>query len=49
MPVKIIKVKGGYKVKTPNMTHSKKTSKSKAMRQKRLLMAIEHGWKPRKK
>lgn len=46
MPAKITRVKGGYKVSTPNGTHAKKTSKKKAMAQKRLLNAVDHGWKP---
>jgi len=46
MPVTIKKVKGGFQVKTPNMTHAKKTTKKKAKAQKRLLNAVEHGWKP---
>lgn len=49
MPVKIIKTKGGFKVKTPNMVHAKHTTKAKAMKQARLLRAIEHGFKPRYK
>lgn len=49
MPVKITKVKSGYKVKTPNMVHAKSTTKSKAEKQAKLLRAIEHGWKPAKK
>ena len=49
MPAKISKVSGGYKVKTPNAVHAKKTTKSKAMAQARLLNAIDHGWKPTKK
>lgn len=49
MPVKITKVKKGYKVKTPNMVHAKHTTKKKAEKQERLLNAIEHGWKPSKK
>lgn len=46
MPVKIKKVKGGYKVSTPGGTKAKKTTKKKAKAQKRLLNAVEHGWKP---
>jgi hypothetical protein len=46
MPAKITKVKGGYKVSTPNGTHAKKTSKAKAEAQQRLLNGIDHGWKP---
>ena len=46
MPVKIKKVKGGYKVSTPHGTKAKKTTKKKAEAQERLLNAVEHGWKP---
>jgi len=46
MPAKITKVNGGYQVKTPNAVHAKKTTKKKAMAQKRLLNAIDHGFKP---
>lgn len=49
MPVKIIKVKGGYKVKTPKSVHAKKTTLAKAKRQANLLRAVEHGWKPTKR
>lgn len=49
MPAKISKVKGGYSVKTPNMTHAKKTTKEKAKKQQRLLNAIDHGWVPTNK
>lgn len=37
---------GGYQVSTPNMVHAKHTSLQKAMSQKRLLNAVEHGWTP---
>lgn len=47
MPVKIRKNKGGsYSVRTPNGVKAKHTTKAKAKRQKRLLNAVEHGWKP---
>ncbi|PNX51508.1 MAG: hypothetical protein BV458_11440 [Thermoplasmata archaeon M9B2D] len=46
MPVKVKKVKGGYRVSTPHGTKAKKTTKKKAEAQKRLLNAVEHGWKP---
>lgn len=49
MPAKVRKVKGGYSVSTPNRVHAKKTTKKKAESQKRLLNAIDHGWKPKKK
>jgi hypothetical protein len=48
MPVTITKTKKGYQVKTPHMVHAKHTTKAKAMKQKNLLNAIEHGWKPTK-
>lgn len=40
---------GKYQVRTPNMVHAKATTKAKAMKQTRLLNAIEHGWKPTKR
>jgi hypothetical protein len=47
MPAKIIKLKNGkFKVVTPNGTHAKSTTKAKAKAQRRLLNAIDHGWKP---
>jgi hypothetical protein len=46
MPVKIRKVKGGFRVSTPGGIKAKRTTKKKAEAQKRLLNAIEHGWKP---
>ena len=46
MPVKIQKVKGGYRVSTPKGVKAKKTTKAKAKSQQRLLNAVEHGWKP---
>lgn len=36
-------------VSTPNMVHAKSTSRAKAMKQARLLNAIEHGYKPKSK
>ena len=45
MPVKVRKV-NGYRVSTPSGTKAKRTTKKKAMRQKRLLYGIEHGWRP---
>lgn len=48
MPVSITKNQSGrYTVKTPNMTHAKGTTKEKAEKQKRLLLAIEHGFRPK--
>ena len=49
MPVKVRKVKGGYRVSTPGGVESKRTTRVKAKKQKRLLNAVEHGWKPRKR
>ena len=51
MPVKVKKVRGGYRVSTPNMVHAKKTTKEKAKSQERLLNAIKHNpkFKSRKK
>jgi hypothetical protein len=46
MPVKVKKVKGGYRVSTPNRVHAKHTTKAKAKKQQRLLNAIDHGWRP---
>jgi hypothetical protein len=46
MPATIKKVKGGYSVATPSGVHAKKTTKAKAEAQKRLLNAVDHGWKP---
>lgn len=47
MPVTIRKKKGGkYRVSTPGGVKSKGTTKKKAERQKRLINAVEHGFKP---
>ena len=47
MPAKIRKVgKGRYSVKTPGGTKAKATTKAKAEAQRRLLNAVEHGFKP---
>jgi len=45
MPVKVTKT-DGYSVRTPGGVKAKKTTKKKAEAQKRLLNAVEHGWKP---
>jgi hypothetical protein len=49
MPVKITKVGGKYRVSTPGGVRAKRTTKVKAEAQKRLLNAMEHGWKPKNK
>lgn len=47
MPVKITKKKNGkVQVSTPNGVKAKATTPAKAAAQKRLLYAVEHGWKP---
>ncbi len=46
MPIRIRKVKGGYRVSTPNRIHARRTTKAKAQSQARLLRGVEHGWKP---
>ena len=46
MPVRIRKVKGGYRVTTPHGVKAKRTTLAKARRLKRLLQGVEHGWKP---
>lgn len=46
MPVKIIKKGQKFIVKTPGGIKAKGTTKAKAEAQKRLLYAVEHGWKP---
>ena len=48
MPVKIGKVKGGYRVRTPGGVKARHTTKAKAKRQANLLRAIDHGWKPKR-
>jgi len=45
MPVTIRKV-DGYRVSTPHGVKAKSTTAAKAKSQKRLLNAVEHGWKP---
>jgi len=45
MPVTIKKV-NGYKVSTPHGVKAKNTTKKKAKSQKRLLNAVDHGWRP---
>jgi hypothetical protein len=49
MPVKISKIsKGRYKVSTPGGVKAKSTTKEKAEAQKRLINAIDKGWKSTK-
>ena len=49
MPARVNKVKGGYSVRTPNGVHAKRTTKAKATSQAKLINAIDHGFKPRKR
>lgn len=47
MPVKLRKLKSGkVQVRTPNGIKSKGSTPANAERQKHLLNAVEHGWKP---
>jgi len=47
MPVKTKSVgHGKVQVRTPGGVKAKATTPAKAARQKRLLNAVEHGWKP---
>lgn len=46
MPVKVTKHGKGYQVRTPGGVKAKHTTKAKAEAQKRLLNAVEHGFKP---
>lgn len=48
MPVKVSKLKGGYRVSTPGGVKARHTTKKKAAKQRRLLNAIEHGFVPGK-
>ena len=50
MPVKITKNKdGSVKVSTPNGVKAKHTTLEEALKQRNLLNAVDHGWKPSKK
>ena len=49
MPVKVRKVRGGYRVSTPSGVKARRTSKRKAKSQARVLNAVEHGFKPKKR
>lgn len=47
MPVRTRELKSGkVQVRTPGGVKAKATTPAKAVRQKRLLDAVEHGWKP---
>lgn len=46
VPVTERRVKGGIRVSTPGGVKAKATTPAKAAAQKRLLNAVEHGFKP---
>ena len=47
MPVHLERLPNGkVRVSTPNGVRSKATSLKRAIKQKRLLNAVEHGWNP---
>jgi hypothetical protein len=47
MPVSMTKLKSGkVRVSTPNGVKSKGSTPANAKRQRNLLNAVEHGWKP---
>jgi hypothetical protein len=46
MPVRVRKVRGGFRVSTPHGVKARRTIRRKAEAQRRLLNAIEHGWRP---
>ena len=47
MPYKIIKqMDGQYTVRSPSSIHARGTTLSNAKKQRNLLNAVEHGWKP---
>ncbi len=50
MPVTVRKLKGGkYRVATPSGVKARRTTKRRAQKLKRLLNAVDHGWKPTRK
>lgn len=46
MPYSVRKKDGGYEVRSPSGVKAKRTTKSKAKKQIRLLNAIEYGYDP---
>jgi hypothetical protein len=47
MPVSLHKLKNGkVKVTTPNGTKAKGTTMAKAKKQRNLINAVDHGWRP---
>lgn len=50
MPVSVKSLGGArYQVRTPRGVKAKSTTLAKAEAQRRLLNAVEHGWKPTKR
>ena len=49
MPVRITKVRGGYRVSTPSGVKARRTTLARAQGQARLLRAVDRGWKPTKR
>lgn len=45
-PVKVKKVRGGYRVTDAGKVTAKRTTKRNAQRQARLLRGVAHGWHP---
>jgi hypothetical protein len=45
-PVRVRKVRGGYRVTDSGRVTAKRTGKVKAEAQARLLRAVSHGWRP---
>lgn len=43
MPVTVKRVKGGYQVSTPNGVKAERTSLKKALKQKKIIDAADHG------
>jgi len=46
MPVKVRKVRGGYRVTDAGKITAKHTTRAKAARQARLLRGVARGWRP---
>lgn len=47
MPVRVTRTKGGrFRVTDGGRVTARGTTKGKATRQARLLLALQHGWKP---
>jgi hypothetical protein len=49
VPVTTIKTKGGFMNRTPGGIKGQGMTKKNAVAQKRLLNAVDHGWKPSQK